>query len=410
VKAALRCGQLIDGTGRPPVPSGTVLIDGPLITAAGQDVPVPRGYQEISWPAATVLPGLIDCHVHLITTAGRTLAERLATPYSLALAEGLKNAEKVLHAGFTTVRDLSGMPLGGKLALERGLFPGPRIKIAVAALSQTGGHGDFTTASGAAVSVPDPEHPATVVDGPDEVRRATRQLLRAGADVIKVYVSGGVMSDHDQVDSVGFSPGELAVAVYEAHAAGKPAAAHAISAQGIRNAVAAGFDSIEHGMYLDDQLIDDMCRAGTYLVPTLLAPEWILRRAERQPGSVPAHMLAKARQVRADHQESFRRAVAAGVTIAFGSDTGVVPHGAAGEELDFMVRGGMSPLAAITAATGTAAGLAGVAGLAGTLEPGKRADLLVVDGDPLADISLLADPGRIQVVVKDGTVMKGALG
>jgi imidazolonepropionase-like amidohydrolase len=409
MRLALHCGQLIDGTGRPPVPDATVLIEDAVIRAAGAGIEVPAGFRELSLPEATVLPGLIDCHVHLITTAGRTLAERLATPYSLAVAEGLKNAEKVLHAGFTTVRDLSGMPLGGKLALERGLFPGPRILIAVAALSQTAGHGDFTTPSGAAVTVPDPEHPATVVDGVDEVRRATRQLLRAGADVIKMYVSGGVMSDHDQPESVGFSPEELAVAVYEAHAAGKPIAAHAISAQGAKNAVAAGFDSIEHGMYLDDEVLADMRDRGTYLVPTLLAPEWIIRRAERRPGSVPEHMLAKARRVREAHAQSFRRAVDSGVRIAFGSDTGVVPHGAAGEELSLMARGGMSPLAALVAATRTAAELLGVSGQTGTLEEGKRADLLVVDDDPLSDIGLLADPARIRVVVKDGNVMKGAL-
>jgi hypothetical protein len=153
------------------------------------------------------------------------------------------------------------------------------------------------------------------------------------------------------------------VAVYEAHAAGKKIAAHAISACGARNAVAAGFDSIEHGMYLDEAILAEMRERGTYLVPTLLAPEWIIRRAERRPGSVPEHMLAKARRVREAHAESFRRAVAAGVRIAFGSDTGVVPHGAAGEELSFMTHGGMSPLAAITAATATAADLLGVSGL-----------------------------------------------
>jgi imidazolonepropionase-like amidohydrolase len=176
------------------VAGGIVVMDNSVIRAAGADVRVPAGFRELSLPDATIMPGLIDSHVHRITTAGRTLPERLATPYSLALAEGLKNAEKVLHAGFTTVWDLSGLPLGGKLALERGLFPGPRVLIAVAALSQTAGHGDFTTPSGALVTVPDPEHPVTVVD---EVRRATRQLVRAGADVIKMYVSGRVMSDHD---------------------------------------------------------------------------------------------------------------------------------------------------------------------------------------------------------------------
>ncbi|MEU0520356.1 amidohydrolase family protein [Streptosporangium sp. NPDC006007] len=399
----IRCGQLIDGTGADPVDDMTIVVDDDgIIVEVGRNVSPPAGATVTDASGYTVLPGLIDCHVHLVTLAGRTLAERLATPYSLGVAEGYLNAGKMLRAGFTTVRDLSGMPLGGKMALDRGLFPGPHLKIAVAALSQTAGHGDQTTLSGVCTQVPDPEHPLTVVDGADQVRRAARELLRAGADQIKIYTSGGVMSDHGGPGTVGFSPEEVAAAVQVAHTAGKPVAAHAISAGGIRLAVEAGVDSIEHGMFLDDDTIAEMVRRGTYLVPTLLAPVWIRRRAERQPGSVPSHMLAKVETVVEAHTDSFRRAVQAGVRIAFGTDTGVVPHGFGAEELELMVRYGMTPMAALVSATKTAAELTGVAGQTGTLTVGKRADLLIVAGDPLADITLPARPDAIRGVAKSG--------
>lgn len=402
---AIRCGSLLDGTGVDPIPGAVILIEDGQITAIGADVAVPADAEVIDASSRTVMPGLIDSHVHLVTLAGRTLQQRLATPYSLTIAEGYKNAEAVLCAGFTTVRDLSGMPLGGKMALDRGLFPGPRLKIAISALSQTAGHGDQMTAGGVNTGSADSEHPQSVVDGVDEVRRATRQLLRAGADQIKVYVSGGVMSDHDEPDATGFSPEELAVVAFEAHAAKKPVAAHAISREGARNAVLAGFDSIEHGMFLDEELIAEMLQRGTYLVPTLLAPVWIVRRAERTPGSIPAHMLEKVHKVKDAHLESFRLAVRSGVRIAFGSDTGVVPHGAAAEELELMVECGMTAMEAIIAATKTASELLGMDTMVGTLEPGKRADLLIVDGDPLTDIGVLAREGGIVSVIKDGALV-----
>jgi len=349
------------------------------------------------------MPGMIDCHVHLSSSTWG-VQQRLLTPYSLTIATALANAKVTLDAGFTTVRDAGGTPRGVKMAIDQGMFPGPRLRIAVGALSQTGGHGDSTMPSGANLRVADPDHPLTVVDGPDAVRKATRELIRAGADQIKAHTSGGVLSPNDEPGATGFSPEEIAAIVYEATAAGRTVMAHAQAAQGIRNAVLGGIASIEHGIYLEDDVIEEMKRRGTYLVATLVAPLWVIRRAEGDPASVPPYALRKAQEVKAAHVASFRRAVAAGVPIAMGTDTGVGPHGTNAEELALMVEGGMTPLAAIVATTKTAAECSRIGQLVGTLEPGKLADLLVVDGDPLADISVLQNRERLALIMKDGVV------
>jgi imidazolonepropionase-like amidohydrolase len=269
----------------------------------------------------TVMPGMIDCHVHLTSNAD-SIQQRLLTPYSLTIAQALANARLTLESGFTTIRDAGGTPRGVKMAIERGLFPGPRLRVAVGALSQTGGHGDAVMPNGANIRIGDPEHPTTVVDGIEAVRRATRELLRAGADQIKVHTSGGVMSVNDEPGASGFSPEEIAVIVYEARAAGKTVMAHAQATQGIKNAVLGGIASIEHGIYLTEEIVDEMIQRGTYLVATLVAPLWVIRRAERDPANVPPYALRKAQEVKEAHFASFRMAVAKGAPIAMGTDTG----------------------------------------------------------------------------------------
>jgi imidazolonepropionase-like amidohydrolase len=352
---------------------------------------------------------MIDCHVHLTSNA-QGIQQRLLTPWSLTVAQALANARLTLESGFTTVRDAGGTPRGVKMAIDQGLFPGPRTRIAVGALSQTHGHGDQVMPSGANLRVPNPEQPWTVVDGVEEVRKATRELLRAGADQIKVHTSGGVMSPNDEPGATGFSPEEIAVIVYEARAAGKTVMAHAQAAQGIRNAVLGGIASIEHGIYLEEDVIEEMIRRGTYLVATLVAPLWVIRRAEQDPANVPPYALRKAKEVKEAHFASFKMAVEKGVKIAMGTDTGVGPHGTNAEELALMVEGGMTPMQAIVATTKTAAECSNIGHLVGTLEPGKRADLLAVDGDVLADIAILQNREKLALIMKDGQVFKNTLG
>jgi imidazolonepropionase-like amidohydrolase len=362
----------------------------------------------------TVLPGLIDCHVHLMA-APQSLQQRLLTPYSLSVAQALVHARETLAAGVTTVRDAGGTPRGVKLAIEQGLFPGPRVRVSVSGLSQTGGHGDQTMPSGVDLRLgapdhPQPEHPWTVVDGVEGVRRATREVIRAGADQVKLITSGGVMSAGSEPGATGFAPEEIAAIVYEARAAGKTTMAHAQAQQGIRNAVEGGVDSIEHGIYLDEEVLALMKSRGTYLVPTLVAPLWVIRRAEADASAVPPYAVRKAREVKEAHVASFRMAVAAGVRVAMGTDSGVGPHGTNAEELQLMVEAGMSPMAALVAATKTAAECLTLGAVTGTLQPGKRADLLAVDGDPLGDVALLRDRERLRLIMKDGAAFKDVVG
>jgi imidazolonepropionase-like amidohydrolase len=256
---------------------------------------------------------------------------------------------------------------------------------------------------------PSIEMPLSVVDGIESVRRATREILRAGADQIKVHTSGGVMSPNDEPGATGFSPDEIAAIVYEARAAGKTVMAHAQATQGIKNAVLGGIASIEHGIYLDQETIDAMKQRGTWLVATLVAPLWVIRRAEKDASSVPPYALRKAKDVLGDHQKSFRMAVEQGVRIAMGTDTGVGPHGTNAEELERMVEAGMTPMQAIVATTKHAAECARIDHLTGTLEVGKRADVLGVDGDPLGDIAVLQHKDKLALIMKDGKLFKSTV-
>jgi imidazolonepropionase-like amidohydrolase len=402
---AMRCGLFIDGTGVEPERGTTLVLDGDtIVNVVRGGGEIPRDADVIDASHLSVMPGMIDCHVHLASSTWG-VQERLLMPFSLILAHALNHARITLEAGFTSVRDAAGTPRGVRMAIDQGLFPGPRMRIAVSALSQTGGHGDSVMPNGANVR-PLSELPVTVADGVEGVRRATREVLRAGADQVKVHTSGGVMSPNDEPGATGFSPEEIATIVYEARAAGKTVMAHAQATQGIKNAVLGGIHSIEHGIYLDEEVVEEMKRRGTFLVPTLVAPLWVIRRAEKDPSSVPPYALRKAREVVADHQASFRMAVERGVRIAMGTDTGVGPHGSNAEELERMVEAGMTPMQAIVATTRTAAECARISHLTGTLEVGKRADILGIAGDPVADIRILQDRDRLAFIMRDGQVFK----
>jgi imidazolonepropionase-like amidohydrolase len=265
-------------------------------------------------------------------------------------------------------------------------------------------------ANGLRLRVPNAELPDNLADGPENVRHTCREMLRAGADQIKIMTSGGVLSPNDEPGATGMTREEIAAVVYEAHAAHRTVMSHAQATQGILNAVLEGVESIEHGIYLDEEVVEEMKKRGTYLVPTLIAPVWVLRLAERNPGSIPAYAVRKSKEVIDAHQASFRFAVERGVRIAMGTDMGVGPHGPNAEELQFMVENGMTPMQAIVATTKTAAECARFDRLTGSIEPGKRADIIAFDGDPLADISLVANREKLLFVMKDGKVHRNETG
>jgi imidazolonepropionase-like amidohydrolase len=400
---AVRASTLIDGTGADPVRGRFVVIEDGVIQSIAKDAP--KGADVIDAGELTILPGLIDCHVHL-AVGQDSIQQRLLLPPSFNTANALVHARETLDAGFTTVRDAGITTRGVKMAVERGLFPGPRMRIAVSPLSQTGGHGDSLMPSGVSLAVADPERPFGVVDGIDNIRRVTREILRAGADQIKIMTSGGVLSPNDEPGASGFSPEEIAAVVYEAHASGKTVMSHAQATQGIKNAVVAGVESIEHGIYLTEEICAEMKKRGTFLVATLVAPLWVIRRAEKDPASMPPYAVRKAKEVAEAHTRSFRMAVEKGVRIAMGTDTGVGPHGTNSEEIAVMVENGMTPMQAIVATTRTAAECARVDKLVGAIEPGKRADIIGVRGDPLSNIGLFKESSCVAFVMKDGAVHK----
>ncbi len=408
---ALVADRLIDGTGRDPIAQAAVVWEDGRLVAAGprSAVRIPREAQVIEDHDWTILPGLMDLHVHLGMQAGVNFPRILMTPRALALLYAVPNCSATLRAGFTTVRDAGLTPAGVRLALERGLFPGPRLQVAVSILGQTGGHADPFMPCGVGLDFGSGlDVPAGVVDGVDGMRRRVREVLRSGADWIKLCTSGGVLSASDTPDAAQLTVEEIATAVYEAQAQDKGCMAHAMSAQGIKNALRAGVRTIEHGCFLDEEGIALMKQRGATLVPTLVAPVDVIRNAAKDPASIPESMVQKARDTVQRHAASFRAAVEAGVEIAMGTDSGVGDHGRNGQELALMAERGMTPMQAILASTRTPARLLGLADRLGTLEAGKLADLVAVRGDPLAEISLFNDPDRVELVVKGGEVVHPA--
>jgi imidazolonepropionase-like amidohydrolase len=391
-------GQVLDGTGSPAAPAD-VAVEGGRVVEVGSGL---DGDESVDCTGATVLPGLFDAHVHVMISGVDTL-RLLQTPFSYGFYEALHNLRRTLALGITSVRDAGGADLGVAQAVRDGLIAGPRMQIAISMLSQTGGHGDGWHVCGSELPLmsPHPGRPRTIVDGADEMRRTVRQLLRAGADVLKVATSGGVLSARDDPRHPHFRPAELDVLVEEANAAHVAVMAHAQGAEGIKAAVRAGIRSIEHGIFLDDEAIELMLDRGTWLVPTLAAPRAVLT-AVAAGASLPQSVIDKARDVQAVHDESVTKAVAAGVKVAMGTDSGVGPHGDNLVELGLMAGCGMSPEQAWHATTLSAAQLLGVDGELGSLEPGKRADVVVLDGDA-TDLADLA--GRVREVYRDGELV-----
>jgi imidazolonepropionase-like amidohydrolase len=383
-----------------------VLIEDGRVTRAGSrdGTQVPSDAQTVDASGLTLLPGLIDCHVHLTNLGeGLDFARELTTPPTLELMRAVRAAKRTLEAGFTSVRDAAGSPAGIRMAIDAGYFPGPRMFVTVSALSQTGGHTDAHFMCGADLDIPLPDRPHMVVDGVEAMRLRVREVIRAGADWIKLCTSGGVLSPGDQPHHSALTLDEIKAAVDEAESQGRKVMAHAQANAGIKNALKAGVATIEHGIWLDGDAIEMMLDGGNALIPTLVAPHWVIRHAEA--GKMPAYAIGKARAVIDDHKASIRQAIESGVKIAFGTDTGVGPHGSNGEEFLLMNQLGMEPIDCIRSATTIAADTIGMKGV-GRLEPGAWGDLIGVPGDPLADLSLLARPENVHLVIKGGAVVK----
>ncbi|MFQ5406906.1 MAG: amidohydrolase family protein [Anaerolineales bacterium] len=396
---AIKAGRLLDGNGGPPLLDAVLLVDEGRITTVGPaaEVTLPPSATVVDASSMTVLPGLIDCHCHpsLYTI---DMTARLYAPQTVVLFKTAQMLRRILHAGFTTVREAGALnDVGFKRAVDLGLLESPRMLIAIA-LDQTGGHFEEVYPW---QGVEIPFMGATIVDGVPDVTKAARKALRGGADFIKIAATGGVVSPNDSPEYTAFTPAELDAIVYEAHARDREVIAHAEGTQGIKNAVRAGVWDIQHASFLDEEGADLMAARGTYLTPTLSVIE-ILNERGAEIG-LPPVALDKLARVRERHFRSFEMALAAGLKITCGTDIiSEADHGDNARELELMVAHGMTPMQAIVAATRTSAEACRVADSIGTLEAGKQADLLVVDGNPLDDIALLRDPARIGLVMKGG--------
>jgi len=396
----LRAAHLFDGSADKLVSPGIVVVQGSKIVAVGSDASAPAGARTIDLGDATLMPGLIDAHVHLTGEGTDNWYKDFADAYLQLVPErtlrAVPFARRTLEAGFTTVRNVGAddyVDVGLRNAIAAGTIVGPRMLVAVHAIGSTGGHGD-----GAALDPHFTDQPGPlegVCNGPEQCRAAVRFQVKYGADVIKVMPSGGVLSLTDPVDNPQLTREEMEAIVSEAHAWGRKVAAHCHGDAAAKVAIAAGVDSIEHGSFLQSETLSAMKRKGIYLVPTLLAGETVGAKADKFPPTIAA----KARAAKAARTDMFRNAVRLGVPIAFGTDAAVSPHGQNGQEFALMTGLGMTPIAALKSATSGAADLLGLEATLGTLEKGKIADVIAVRGNPLTDIHTME---HAVLVMKEG--------
>jgi len=401
---AVKAAHLIDTKAGRVLEQQVVLIVGERIEKVGsaKEIQVPAGVTVIDLGSATLLPGLIDAHVHLTGDPQDSGYKSLGISVPRQTLTGAKNARLTLAAGFTTVRNVGAASYSDvalRDAINAGEIPGPRMLVSGPALGSTGGHCDENLLA--------PEfahHDEGVADGVPAVLAKTREVIKYGADVIKFCASGGVLSKGDLPGTEQYSPAEMSALVEEAHRQGRKVAAHAHGAQAITDAAKAGVDSIEHGSLIDDEGIRTMKEHGTYLVADIYNDDFILGQGKQY--GFTDEMLEKERMVGQQSREGFRKAAQAGVKIAFGTDAGVYPHGGNAKQFAYMVKYGLTPIEAIQSATVNAADLLGWSDRVGCIEPGKFADLIVVEGDPLKDITVLE---RIKFVMKGGQIVKNEL-
>ncbi len=393
----LKNARIIDGLGGI-FENGWMIIREDRITDMGTaDAPPPSQenphdpLQTRDLKGQTVIPGLIDCHVHLGHDASADPhKDLLADADALIAIRTAVNARCTLAAGITTVRDLgsrNNVNLHVRDAVAEGLIPGPGILACGRMICMTGGHGWEI---------------GLEADGPHEIRKAVRTLVKQGADIIKFMATGGVLTQGVEPGAPQLTAEELTAGVKEAHRAMRPTAAHAQGREGILAAVMAGIDSVEHGIYLDDEIMDMMLTRGTFLVPTLSAPLNILSNGKA--AGIPEFIIEKTKRVADDHLRSLEKAKQAGVRIAMGTDAGTPfnRHGKNAEELLFLTQHGFSAADALMSATSMAARLLGLEAEIGSIRQGMKADLMILNGDPLTDISILSDSHKIAVVYKEG--------
>jgi len=403
---AIRAARLFDGKSDSTIADAVVLVQGSRITAAGARLAIPAGAQVIDLGDATLVPGFIDAHTHVTDESSDDWSADMVSGLRRTIPEStLRAAEfarRTVMAGFTTVRDVGSgdyIDVGLRNAIAAGVVVGPRMLVAVHALGARGGHCD---ASGFPYERfgPEPGIANGIASGPDQFRDAVRFQVKYGADVIKVCATGGVLSLGDDVGAPQLSQAEMDALVEEARRLGRKTAAHAHGAEGAKVAIRAGIDSIEHGSFLDEESVKMMKERGTYLVPTLMAGEYAGgRKATRK---YPPEIAAKALQAVDGRSTAFKRAVGAGVKIAFGTDSGVSPHGRNAEEFALLVEHGLSPAAALRTSS-AAATLLGVDRITGTIDTGKEADIVAVPGDVLKDIKATE---RVRFVMKGGKVLR----